>query len=574
MAHDTTWLSAGVIRPRDLARESLAQFPLLFLFFALATLLVFRQWIPMLDQALIGPPEDNMNDFWNSWYAALGRNPDHFFVTNLIRFPEGTPLYYQSFAYPKVALVALFAKLFGTDVNSLILLQNLSLLVSFPLAASGAFYLVRHCTGSSPGALLGGFVFAFNPSHIEHAMHHANVAAIEGIPFFVLAYCLAIERRDSRQLLLAIMLFAFTALCCWYYLFYLGYFVVFHTAYGAIRNRALPAGFALFAPFACLAGVLAVLSPILLPMVIAAVNGPSVYLDGSNRFVADLFAYTAFPRFHAFAPVSDGVFLRLTGNEWEATVYLGLVNIAVLVWLGLFARGKDQALTTYVLAGMAVFGLFASGDWLHVLGQSIIPLPDSILSQLPFFGNVRTPSRAIVFVYLFLAIGVGHAFDLALRQAQGNRGRIAMAALAGLIILDFLPARPLAATPFACSRGLAIIRDDPERDFGVLDLPSGKPAAYVPGQYFMLQQACHGRAIAQGNTSRDIAVSLRDRLETRDLALQRRQLAAARVKYIVINREAEALQFGWFPEDGQKDEYFATYPVIYDGPDLAILKVY
>jgi len=39
---------------------------------------------------LIGPPEDNMQDFWNVWYAAVARNPDQFFFTNLIRFPEGT----------------------------------------------------------------------------------------------------------------------------------------------------------------------------------------------------------------------------------------------------------------------------------------------------------------------------------------------------------------------------------------------------------------------------------------------------------------------------------------------------
>src|SRR5215510_8375264 len=82
--------------------QSLALFLGVLLLFTVATVIFFWQWMPYLNSALIGPPEDNMQDFWNAWYAAVARNPDHFFFTDLIRFPEGTPLYYHSFAYPKV----------------------------------------------------------------------------------------------------------------------------------------------------------------------------------------------------------------------------------------------------------------------------------------------------------------------------------------------------------------------------------------------------------------------------------------------------------------------------------------
>jgi hypothetical protein len=51
------------------------------------------------------------------------------FFTNLIRFPEGTPLYYHSFAYPKVFAVALLSKVAGTNVPTLLFLQNMSLLI-------------------------------------------------------------------------------------------------------------------------------------------------------------------------------------------------------------------------------------------------------------------------------------------------------------------------------------------------------------------------------------------------------------------------------------------------------------
>src|SRR5262249_27030378 len=131
--------------------ESLALFLTVLLLFTMATAIFFWQWIPHLNSALIGPSEDNQQDFWNTWYAAVARNPNNFFFTNLIRFPEGTPLYYHSFAYPKVFAIALLSKVVGTHTPSLTLIQNLSLLISFPLAGTGAFYLVRHLTASTAG---------------------------------------------------------------------------------------------------------------------------------------------------------------------------------------------------------------------------------------------------------------------------------------------------------------------------------------------------------------------------------------------------------------------------------------
>jgi len=64
---------------------------------------------------------------------------------------------------------------------------------------------------------------------------------------------------------------------------------------------------------------------------------------------------------------------------------------------------------------------------------------------LPFFANVRAPSRAIVFVYLFLSIGIGFAAATVLRR-RGIAPRAGVAAVAALIVLDFYPTN-LAATP-------------------------------------------------------------------------------------------------------------------------------
>jgi len=67
---------------------------------------------------------------------------------------------------------------------SVALLQNLTMLASFPLAATGAFYLCRYLGGGTIGSAAGGFIFAFKPWHVAQAMHHAHVAGIEFLPFF------------------------------------------------------------------------------------------------------------------------------------------------------------------------------------------------------------------------------------------------------------------------------------------------------------------------------------------------------------------------------------------------------
>ena len=34
------------------------------------------------------------------------------------------------------------------------------------------------------------------------------------------------------------------------------------------------------------------------------------------------------------------------------------------------------------------------------------------------------------------------------------------------------------------------------------------------------------------------------------------------------------LRFAWHPEDGPQDQYPLVYPVVYDSPDLTVLRVY
>jgi len=456
------------------ATGRILRFGLVLLVYIALTVFVFRNFIPHVGSALIGPPEDNLQDFWNTWYAATQVKAWHnLSYTNLIRYPEGTTLYYHSFSYPKLAVAAIFGAVCQARMAALIGLENLLLLVSLPISALGGFYLVRHFTRDTAGALTGGAVFAFNPSHIAQLAHHLHVSSIEFLPFFAWFFILAVERRSRSYAALSTLCFALCALSCWYYLFYCAYFMAFLYAVMAIKRKRFFNAWPMIVILGNIVGVLALLSPLLAPMIAQAASGANVYMEGADRYVADLAGYVAFPPVHLLSGLSENIYSRLTGNAWEATVYLGLVNLALLGWLILRRRHLDRGLIALVLSGMGVFAVIASGNHLHVFGRPVIPLPDLLLNYLPFFRNVRTPARAIVMVYLFLSIVIGYAISILWRERGAAwTGRGTVAALVVLMAFDWYPVG-MPSTPVACMPAYALVAQDPDRQAAVLDLPGG-----------------------------------------------------------------------------------------------------
>jgi hypothetical protein len=533
--------------------------------FTLLTILFFWPWAAQLSSALIGPPEDNMQDFWNSWHVVHAQSWRDLFFTSAIRFPEGTSLAYHSFAWPQVFAVALLARLFGDSFATIVTLQNVTLLASFPLAAAAMFYLARHLLGQGRdlGAAIAGFIFAFNPWHVAQVMHHAHVSGIEFLPLFVLFTLRALESNNWCWLACAAVMQALSALSCWYFLFYTLYFFAFHLLYLRLSHGRWPRGWLLAAPALCTAGALLLLSPWLIPML--AVHSPSsLYYVGNNMFVADLAALVAFPPTHLLARFGSGIYAAITGNAWEGAVYLGLVNLGLLAWV--FTRPKtnksDRHLLHYALGGAAFFLVIAAGEALHVAGHvTPLHLPGVILSHLPFFANVRTPARAMVMVFLFLGPALGYVACLLKDR------KFVLTSVAALMLLDFMPAH-LASTPAACPPALAAIASDLEQS-GVLDLPRG----YGEGNAAMMLAACHGHPIVAGETARQMGETLLDKLQTRDLAVQQRQLAAAHVRYVILHRPKDGL-FQWPARDGDRAAYEKRYPLVARDGTLTILQVY
>jgi hypothetical protein len=421
------------------------------------------------------------------------------------------------------------------------------------------FYLARHLLGEARelGAAVAGFIFAFNPWHVAQVMHHAHVSGIEFLPLFVLFYLRALEESNWRWLAGAAVMQALSALSCWYFLFYTLYFFAFHLLYLRLSHGRWPRRWPLAAPALCTMGALLLLSPWLTPMLAAP---SSLYYVGNNMFVADLAALVAFPPTHLLSHFGSGIYAAITGNAWEGAVYLGLVNLALLGWV--FTRKNEKRLLHYALGGAAFFLVIAAGEALHVVGHvTPLHLPGVILSHMPFFANARTPARAMAMVFLFLGLALGYAVSLLKDR------KIALTLVAALMLLDFMPAH-LAATPATCPPALQAIANDPEQS-GVLDLPRG----YGEGNAAMMLAACHGHPIVAGETARQMGPTLLDKLQTRDLAVQQRQLAAAHVKYVILHRPKDGL-FAWKAADGAWNSYVHTYRMVDQDQDMMVLRAF
>lgn len=533
----------------------------------------FVGYLPDSTTSLVGPPGDNFQDFWNTWYSqrVWDTGASGFFHTHIIRYPEGISLYYQTFAYSDLLLIFLIRKLFflSEDLHVLAALHNGALLASIYLSALGAFYLARRFTRHTISALLAGFVFGFSPFHVSHFLAHMHVATIQFIPFFVLCFLRAVETSRPIHVAGSIFFYFLSAISSWYFLVLIGYFLVFYYVYQTVLERKLVVRRALAMVLGNLAGVLLLLSPILIPMVSEGWRNPYVYAPGGEDFVADALAYFVFDPFHLICGIGRTVYPHFTGNLVETRVYLGVINLALFAWAFFQRKRLGFKEMPFLVSGIVVFMLLASGPYLHVYGHSILPLPTRLLQFLPFISNMRASARAAVFVYLLFGIGAGLGMDAVIQwcRRRGRSSALWLTPVCLLVFLDFYPLG-LASTPLESPRAYALLARDKDTDFGILDLPRG----YLQGCAYMMYQTFHHRPIVGGTLSRKVARTLNDNLETKDMAEQKRVLIEKKVKYIFIHQDWVSAQEPL--ETLNIPAYGLTYPAVYLDADCVVLRVY
>ena len=184
----------------------------------------------------------------------------------------------------------------------------------------------------------------------------------------------------------------------------------------------------------------------------------------------------------------------------ESSAWPGAVVVLLAAWT-LRRHSRHPTVRRWALVG-AVFFIWSLGPHLMVLGVNTgLPLPTALLRYLPVVSNVRIPGRAIVVVYLSLAV-LGAVAVAAWRGRPEARWLPLVLAIA--VIFDFLAA-PVRMTRLPYSSLDDVVRQRSEQG-AVCELPLGIRDGFGErgdlDEWILFRQAIHRRPVVGGFVAR------------------------------------------------------------------------
>lgn len=399
------------------------------------------------------PDHDGYMQIWNVWHlremVLSGHNP---FFSNWLLYPNGASLVMTTYT-PIIGF-------FNIPIGNEMLALNLMLAGQYALSGTGAWLLARRWVRQPALRWLAGFAFAFSPYKMVRLPEHYDLVLTATVPFFVLAFLHTFAFAPgrlwpavrSRTGLAACAALGVVSLFSDYYVafaliyFSFGYALWFWLRLGTIdwrRGRA----------WLRLAGLLAGCHVAIRLLRLAGVPDRGGFWWGG-----DAVSY--------FLPAPNSRWLHF---EWaqrllldprvypmpgsvENVVFLGyalpLLGLLVWAWPGRWqpsARHLDAS--GRPLAWLLLFGVMLTLPAVRVLGKALLNLPTSFLHFVPFFNNIRCPTRWVLLVSLFLPLVVFAALEVRW-AAWRPRAQWGLSLLLGATMAaEFWPtAPPLAST--------------------------------------------------------------------------------------------------------------------------------
>ena len=284
-------------------------------------------------------------------------------------------------------------------------------------------------------AFLAGVYYMFLPYHVAQSYGHFGAMQTQWLPFIILALFAWVKQPNIfKTLILAALLIA-QAWSEHHYMLWLmlfaGLWIVFY--WKQVRSFWLKKQGDKYVVVLAAFLLFFVVLPYTPTIKLAGVNsGLELGQEQTVRFSADLFSYLVPASFHAiWGGTVDTLFAAsFTGNVTEATHYLGLVPLLLVLFLHkrIPVRQKRFWLTVAVF-----FLLISLGPRLHMLGRVMnLPLPYAIVENWPVFSVVRAVARASVMVGLAGAVLLGGVLAAQLRSGKST------IVVALLLLLEFL----------------------------------------------------------------------------------------------------------------------------------------
>jgi hypothetical protein len=376
----------------------------------------------------------------------VGRQHDPFTVMRAFTEPLRIGLYSQPMTDVPGALIA---RLAGP-----VAAYNWLVLLTFPLAAAGAFLLARHLDLSRLAAAFAALAFAFSPFHLAQAAYHPHIAQVQWMPLYLLVLWRALDRASPVRIAWLILGAAGVALAN----FYAGLMAAVLTpvaaaTYWLTRVRGTPAAGRSLGVTAAALGLVAV----------AGVGyvwriAPAAFADATLAFDrTQLFRYSAAWWSYIVPPVTNpwaGDFAKAIWSsagvregllEQQVTLGAGVVLLgAAGIGAWFLTRRRARALWAVpTVAAVAVAAFLCSLPPEHaVLGMTVSSPSSWIHAIVPVF---RSYARFGSVVQLMAVLLAGLGLD-ALRRTGRSGPRLIGAACIGLVMAEY------AAAPAGLSR--------------------------------------------------------------------------------------------------------------------------
>lgn len=354
-----------------------------------------------------------------------------------------SPLYSQTILHPlggnllmntSMPLMGLFSLLF----ENLWLAMGLFLLLNFVVAGLGGYLLARRFLTSPFAAFVVGFVFAFSPQMLGRLGIHYNIVLISAIPYAILAFLHAFAFRERRFLpqLVSWKHFTWLVLSCilmvlmdYYATFMFLYFCLFYAMYFWLVPRFM----ALRARVKWMVVGLVVLGGHGLVLLLRDLKFNN---QGAFWWSGDLLGFLA-PTYNnwlyngaAWKPFRD--LYSQSPESMEYQIFMGYGLLLLGLWTLVYAIRKGLSPQLRPLAFVAVIFVALLFPQIQVAGHRILHPITAALHYIPFFNNVRVPTRFVLMLQLLLPLIALAALQIVLR-VRGRAWRIGIPAAVLLV---------------------------------------------------------------------------------------------------------------------------------------------
>jgi hypothetical protein len=334
-----------------------------------------------------GFPWDSLGGIWNLWWLRFSYlNNISFHIHTYLSYSSGYNLSNNPYPY-LFNFIGFLLTYFTNEVAAF----NIIKLISFPILAITAYFLIFYVTGIRTISAIVGLVYAFSPFHIIHNMAH--FANLYWLPLAILFLLKLLREGGYRNAILFGLFWGFTFIDNAYYAYFLGLFVpVFISA--SILNEEVRGNLIRIVFLKNLLISFLVFLFIVFPMMYPMIKGiffpqgsQIVSAYGGNRAFSDLFVFSAKPldylipsKYNPFLGwlIPDFGMSPLKGHRYtEHTLYLGYSLILLgghafycaLRKKGQLAVNSKDRQTIYLFFAIAIVAAILSAPPFIPLGK-------------------------------------------------------------------------------------------------------------------------------------------------------------------------------------------------------------